>query len=795
MSNLHWFPDLSTKGPYSLGFTEFDMSGIRPKDVKAALKNTNHGSCPGPDGIPFGILFHLPSTHSTLATLFSQVLCHGIPPKSWAQSYISLIHKAGPADKPGNFCPIALGNTIGKLFHLIIAKRMSSYLLHNGLIDKNIQKAFLPGVSGCIEHTRVLTEVVKAARMKKKTIHVAFFDLEDAFGSVPHDLIMSSLSRNFFPPKFIQYLNFHYRNLESCIVTKSWKTDTFAFKRGVVQGCPVSPLIFLITFNPIIQWLESQKKFRFDLSNGESEHFESNIITLPFADDFCLISTNERTQRRLIQEIDSKIRSMGLRLKPIKCRSFSVVSGKSKSVSFSIGDQLIPTIQEKEQKFQGKVLFFFGTEAETLIYLKDKFSKMLDYLDNSPVRMEYKIWIYKCYFLASIRFLLTIHTLTASSLAQLDAITSKYLKKWCGLPKCAMLEILYSHRSLNISRISELYTLCHTLEICNVRTVSDKTVNLAVDNAIIRENSNLKLKYKTETSAQLVFSEALAQASSSAVPNISIIKNKAKQILNSSVKADSEAKLESLVLQGGLLGQMVKLKTSPAWVAELTCLKTGSLKFILNSHINTLPTMDNLFRWGITKTDKCVLCSARDSTYHLLSTCSVSLQQGRFKWRHDNILSYLLTLFKGSAKSITADLPEGKKYGGSTISPHLLVTSKVPDLVVEDKDTVTIIELTSPFEPNLEARHTDKMLKYDFFNSAITAKKCIVICLEIGARGLVCPRNKETLKQIYHLTNKKHSVKEMIKNCSSLASTSSQFLFTQRKVKLWNQETPTIRLI
>ena len=69
-------------------------------------------------------------------------------------------------------------------------------------------------------------------------------------------------------------------------------------------------------------------------------------------------------------------------------------------------------------------------------------------------------------------------------------------------------------------------------------------------------------------------------------------------------------------------------------------------------------------------------------------------------------------------------------FGSSTISPNLLVTNKIPDLVIEDEKTVTIVELTVPFETNLEARHRDKSLKYEFLTTAITSKKCTVLCVE-----------------------------------------------------------------
>ena len=82
---------------------------------------------------------------------------------------------------------IALSNTLGKVFHLLLSKRTTTFLTENKLIDPSIQKAFLPGISGCTEHNAVMDEIIQDVRKKKKTLHITFFDLEDAFGAVPHE--------------------------------------------------------------------------------------------------------------------------------------------------------------------------------------------------------------------------------------------------------------------------------------------------------------------------------------------------------------------------------------------------------------------------------------------------------------------------------------------------------------------------------------------------------------------------------------------------------------------------------
>ena len=82
---------------------------------------------------------------------------------------------------------ISLTSDIAKTYHLLLAKRLTKFLTVNNYIDEKVQNAFLPGINGFNEHNVLLDKIISQAKTNKKTVHVTFFDLEDAFGSVPSD--------------------------------------------------------------------------------------------------------------------------------------------------------------------------------------------------------------------------------------------------------------------------------------------------------------------------------------------------------------------------------------------------------------------------------------------------------------------------------------------------------------------------------------------------------------------------------------------------------------------------------
>ena len=94
-----------------------------------------------------------------------------------------LVHKNGDASLPSNFRPIALTSAIGKLFHKIIAThRLERYIIDNDFIDVKIQKGFLSGISGVLEHILSLNTIMENAKQHHNPLYVSFLDLKNAFG-------------------------------------------------------------------------------------------------------------------------------------------------------------------------------------------------------------------------------------------------------------------------------------------------------------------------------------------------------------------------------------------------------------------------------------------------------------------------------------------------------------------------------------------------------------------------------------------------------------------------------------
>ena len=213
-----------------------------------------------------------------------------------------------------------------------------------------------------------------------------------------------------------------------------------------------------------------------------------------------------------------------------------------------------------------------------------------------------------------------------------------------------------------------------------------------------------------------------------------------------------------------------------------------TLKFILNSTLGTLPTKSNLVLWGRSKSDKCVSCGRRETTNHVLSSCPVALEQGRYTYRHNKVLQAITSQLDQNRFRFYSDI-QGQTIGGGTIPPDILVTSEKPDIVIIDPlvKVVTIIELTCPWEERLKEAREHKTNKYAPLINDIQEQghAVIFIPLEIGVRGIINQENKTSIEDIAHYTVMS-SPKALGKSLSRESVIASYYIFLNRNEREWN---------
>lgn len=261
-----WLP--SPKAPA----TEFEEDEISCEEIDLAINRAKSASAPSPfDQISYQILKRCPSLSQALLDLFNCCWVQADTPTQWKVAAIKLIGKGSASNDPQpprNFRPIALTPCIGKIFTTVMRNRWLSFMMTNGYINRDIQKAFMPGTPGCTEHHCKLAAILTEARRKHKSLAVCWLDLANAYGSVHHSLIQFAVQHYHAPPQFQRLLQSLYSGLAGRVLTEDWATPTIPLAVGVYQGDPLSVVIFNTVINTLVDTLQTRPDLGYAISNS-----------------------------------------------------------------------------------------------------------------------------------------------------------------------------------------------------------------------------------------------------------------------------------------------------------------------------------------------------------------------------------------------------------------------------------------------------------------------------------------------------------------------------------------------
>ena len=218
---------------------------------------------------------------------------------------------------------ISLLNTEIKIFFSLLSRRLSDFILGNGYIDTSVEKGGVAGMPGCLEHTGVLTQLLREAKESKGDLTVLWLDLAKAYESMPHKLVEEALKRHLVPPSVCDLIADYYKNLRlraySSTVTSEWQT----LEKGIITVCTMSSILFSLTMNMLVN--AAEVKCRGPLSR-------SGIRQSPiraYMDDLTVTTTSVMGGRWLLKGLERNMTWARMYFKPAKSKSLVLKKARS----------------------------------------------------------------------------------------------------------------------------------------------------------------------------------------------------------------------------------------------------------------------------------------------------------------------------------------------------------------------------------------------------------------------------------------------------------------------------------
>jgi hypothetical protein len=252
---------------------------------------------PGPDG--FNGLFMKKCWHIIKHDFYNLAMefCKGtINLEHINTSYISLIPKKQSAESINDYRPISLTNCCLKFLTKMAADRFQKVIMQ--CIHKN-QYGFIKSrtIHDCLAWT---FEYIHQCKASKKPVVILKLDFEKAFDTIEHEVIYEILRKKGFSKEWIAWVKMILESGISSVLINGVPCKQFKCKRGVRQGDPLSPLLFVLgadLLQSVVTDLLQRGLISLPIHTGDPD-----FPIIQYADDTLLIVPADSVQLSVLKE-------------------------------------------------------------------------------------------------------------------------------------------------------------------------------------------------------------------------------------------------------------------------------------------------------------------------------------------------------------------------------------------------------------------------------------------------------------------------------------------------------------
>ena len=308
-------------------------SPISGAEVAEVVRKLLGGRAPGVDEVRPEFLKALDVVGlSWLTRLCSIAWTSGAVPLDWQTGVVVPLFKKGDRRVCSNYRGITLLSLPGKVYSGVLERRVRR------IVEPRIQEeqcGFRPG-RGTVDQLYTLCRILEGAWEFAQPVHMCFVDLEKAFDRVPRGVLWGVLREYGVSDPLIRAVRSLYDRCQSLVRIAGNKSDLFPVRVGLRQGCPLSPILFIIFMDRISRHSQGVEGVRFG---------DLRIRSLLFADDVVLLASSDRDLQLSLDQFAAECEAAGMRISTSKSESM-VLNRKRVECTLRVGDEILPQVEE-----------------------------------------------------------------------------------------------------------------------------------------------------------------------------------------------------------------------------------------------------------------------------------------------------------------------------------------------------------------------------------------------------------------------------------------------------------------
>ncbi|GJU53564.1 putative RNA-directed DNA polymerase, eukaryota, reverse transcriptase zinc-binding domain protein [Tanacetum coccineum] len=296
-------------------------SMVSLEEIKNAVWDCGSQKAPGPDGFSFMFVKkYWDIMKIDIQNFVMRFFSSSSFPPGTNSSFFTLIPKVSNPLYIKDFRPISLIGFQYKIVAKILANRLSKVM---DSIISHEQSAFISGRQ-ILDGPLILSEVIEWYKKKKKKMLLFKVDFEKAFDSVSWRFLDHVMERLGFSSTWRKWIMAGLKSSRASILVNGSPTSEFSLKRGLRQGDPLSPFLFIIVMEGLHIALKdglTANLFQ-GVKIGSSEIRLSHLF---YADDVIILSEwNQCDMDNIIRILNVFYLASGLKINISKSNLYGV---------------------------------------------------------------------------------------------------------------------------------------------------------------------------------------------------------------------------------------------------------------------------------------------------------------------------------------------------------------------------------------------------------------------------------------------------------------------------------------
>ena len=299
---------------------DFYAGPITVDEVLKLAKEAPGGKATGLDEVPVEVL-RVPAVAAKVVTIMNRIMADAVAPEEWRTAQMVGIPKKPGTTKKEEHRGISLMSCAAKLHNKVMQRRvqpvLDDYLRpeHNG---------FRPH-RGTAQQILALRRVVEEAKVHQMDLIVVFVDFRKAFDSVSRNAIKQVLQAYNVPVSLVNGIFALYEGTRATVITPDGLSDMFDTTSGVLQGDTLAPFLFVLLLDWVLRTAIPTDQDGFRLRRRTSRrHPEERISILGYADDLALLSSTAAGAQRMLDNLITAARRVGLEINASKTEVMTV---------------------------------------------------------------------------------------------------------------------------------------------------------------------------------------------------------------------------------------------------------------------------------------------------------------------------------------------------------------------------------------------------------------------------------------------------------------------------------------